>query len=366
MLNLSRFRGTDVEPPIADGGLCSFGLVTVPLLVSAGVGAATAGAIGSAVSGAVIGGGLAAATGGKPLKGALYGGLAGGALGAAGAIFPETTAALGLSGVSGALSGGKTGAQLAGMGSNQSSASQIPDTVSVTPQVYGSHPGAYNNSGYLNASISPTPGPAATSTGLGKTLTALGALGNLAGAFQKPRAPDYSTMPGPETTAAVRGPLFDQPLGTGYFNRSANDMGGQDFYTYGMRGGTRPQFFNDNQIHFARGGALSRVRNGDNRGALSNVMQLARGGAEFDTRRGDSYVGGRGGGQDDNIRARLSPGEFVFDSGTVSAIGDGNNSEGARRLMAMRRQIANDKGFKHAVQPKLKKPPMGYLKQASR
>lgn len=51
------------------------------------------------------------------------------------------------------------------------------------------------------------------------------------------------------------------------------------------------------------------------------------------------YVTGPGGGQDDLINARLSPGEYVFDADTVAALGDGNNEEGARRLDAMRQQI---------------------------
>jgi hypothetical protein len=50
-------------------------------------------------------------------------------------------------------------------------------------------------------------------------------------------------------------------------------------------------------------------------------------------------AGGPGGGQDDLIEARLSPGEYVFDADTVSALGDGNNEEGARRLDAMREQV---------------------------
>lgn len=55
------------------------------------------------------------------------------------------------------------------------------------------------------------------------------------------------------------------------------------------------------------------------------------------------YVTGPGGGQDDLIDARLSPGEYVFDADTVAALGDGNNEEGARRLDAMREQIRGHK-----------------------
>lgn len=50
-------------------------------------------------------------------------------------------------------------------------------------------------------------------------------------------------------------------------------------------------------------------------------------------------VQGQGGGQDDNVPAALSPGEYVWDADTVSAIGDGSNEEGARRLDQLRERI---------------------------
>ena len=52
-----------------------------------------------------------------------------------------------------------------------------------------------------------------------------------------------------------------------------------------------------------------------------------------------NLVQGQGGGQDDNVPAVLSPGEYVWDADTVSAIGDGNNDEGARRLDQVRERI---------------------------
>jgi hypothetical protein len=48
---------------------------------------------------------------------------------------------------------------------------------------------------------------------------------------------------------------------------------------------------------------------------------------------------GEGGGQDDMVQAALSPGEYVFDADVVSALGDGSNEEGARRLDEMRERI---------------------------
>lgn len=61
----------------------------------------------------------------------------------------------------------------------------------------------------------------------------------------------------------------------------------------------------------------------------------------FDSSAEQGFVGeGDGGGQDDMVDARLSPGEYVFDAESVSMLGDGDNAAGARKLdelrMAMR------------------------------
>ena len=57
----------------------------------------------------------------------------------------------------------------------------------------------------------------------------------------------------------------------------------------------------------------------------------------FDSSQTQGYVGtGEGGGQDDMIDARLSPGEYVFDVESVSMLGDGDNAAGARKLDELR------------------------------
>jgi len=76
--------------------------------------------------------------------------------------------------------------------------------------------------------------------------------------------------------------------------------------------------------------------------------RLARGG----------YVPGRSGGMDDDVPAiidgkgpaRLSSGEFVFDAATVAALGDGNNTAGARKLDMLRKEIRK-KAYGHEKQP---------------
>lgn len=72
---------------------------------------------------------------------------------------------------------------------------------------------------------------------------------------------------------------------------------------------------------------------------------------------------GPGGGQDDQIDAKLSPKEYVFDATTVAMFGDGNPDHGARKLDALRKKLWKDRG-KHYVKGKLApkvKDPEGYL-----
>lgn len=58
---------------------------------------------------------------------------------------------------------------------------------------------------------------------------------------------------------------------------------------------------------------------------------------------GGRYYTGMEGGQDDNINARVSPGEFVIDADTVSSLGDGNNAAGAKKLDMFRHAIREHK-----------------------
>lgn len=65
---------------------------------------------------------------------------------------------------------------------------------------------------------------------------------------------------------------------------------------------------------------------------------MCSGGAVSSYARG-SLVRGPGGGQDDQVHAMLSPGEYVMDADTVSALGDGDNASGADKLDQMRENI---------------------------
>lgn len=55
-------------------------------------------------------------------------------------------------------------------------------------------------------------------------------------------------------------------------------------------------------------------------------------------------VAGPGTGRSDEIEARLSDGEYVFDAETVALLGDGSTEAGARRLDQLRENIRRHKG----------------------
>jgi hypothetical protein len=87
-------------------------------------------------------------------------------------------------------------------------------------------------------------------------------------------------------------------------------------------------------------------------GTLNQISNLAR---------------GSGSGRDDTINARLSDGEYIMDAETVALLGDGSNSEGARRLNQMRKEIRAQKG-KSLARGKFSpdaKSPLAYLKGAA-
>ena len=75
------------------------------------------------------------------------------------------------------------------------------------------------------------------------------------------------------------------------------------------------------------------------------------------------YLRGGGGGQEDDIPAQLSAGEYVMDADVVAALGDGNPEAGARKLDKMRENIRTHKRSASAkkIPPKAKKPEQ-YLK----
>lgn len=83
----------------------------------------------------------------------------------------------------------------------------------------------------------------------------------------------------------------------------------------------------------------------------AGLEKRARGGAL-------ALIAGPGGGQDDLVDAKVSPGEYVMDADVVSALGDGSNEEGARKLDQMRERIRVHKrrAPKSKIPAKAKKP----------
>ncbi len=335
--------------------ICHFGLteilipVIASLATSAGVGAATAGTIASIAAPALVGAGLGAGSsaifGGDPGQGALFGGIGG---------------ALGLGG-SGSGGGGILGKLLGGAGSsaaqNWAGSTMDDGTVLGGAGANGLTQSTMDDGSIVNMPSAPSGGQGALQSasgthglGLPTTLAILAAAAQGAG------------RPGANNPTAPQPPGFNTPWnpnqGGAQTRTPVNPYASNPYYTYGQ--GPEQTFFNNNRLSFgqpnmARGGALRTAIEG-------GKYRAAGGGAlgQFSTGGGQNYVNGGTGGQDDDVDAKLSNGEYVFDAGSVSRLGDGNNEAGAKKLDEMRRAIANDAGSKHVVQNKTR-PALSYL-----
>lgn len=354
--------------------------------------AATIGA--TALTGAAVGAGGAALSGGNVLKGALMGGVTGGALGgltgpvadlfgigngAAGALVGGATnaalsAATGgnplMGGIEGALGGYAYGS---GPGSAAVNPASVPTgTGSTTGAMTGSaefNPGAASgaDSAAYPTATTPPSNPAAgagnpTAGGilggkLGNTSQALGLLSALGSALSKPRMGTWAT---PSPSSTQQGPYFNQPLAAGSApgRTAVNPLPQGTPPNYWSYGAGPLNFFQGNTLSnygFARGGALNLAHGGH---PVANDEQ------HFSTGSGHHYVQGRGDGQSDDVPAKLSDGEFVFDATTVSRLGNGSNRRGAQMLEEARRAIAHDAGSDRVVQKKVRKSPLEYLHEA--
>lgn len=319
----------DIENPM----MCQFGLteVAAPLIVGAltdaGVGAATAGTIGSIAAPALVQGGLGAGVGslfGKTGTGAALGALSGAlgplskamGLGSSGALSNTPVSIPGLPGVTaqnGSLQSADGAAGAAGTGATSTS---------------------------LNAAM---PSLSGTGSPLAQTSSSLsggglkGALAVLAALAQNANRP---------STTAPTGITQNTPFNpTGYINRTQNmnPPAGGSYYTYGQQ--AQQPFFSGNQLTLAHGGAISR--------AIA-CGHYADGGEEVSTDNGDHYVEGDGDGQEDQVPARLSPGEYIVDASTLSRLGQGDSNAGARKMDEFRELVAHDAGAKKVVQSKTK------------
>jgi len=124
------------------------------------------------------------------------------------------------------------------------------------------------------------------------------------------------------------------------------------------QGGLYPRFYRPGSS-YAGGGSTSV-------GALMGALppgrpaeQMAEGGAS------PSLYRGPGGGQDDQMPAYVSPGEYIFSAGDVAMLGDGNNEEGARVLDNMRGALRQHMTSKREGHPPMARDPMSYLRAAA-
>jgi hypothetical protein len=166
----------------------------------------------------------------------------------------------------------------------------------------------------------------------GGALLALGGLGGgskegeqQVGAVSAPPRSPYDTMPLQTAQELKLTPSYQ-----GY---------GQDFRTYGQR--PEHEFVK----YAAKGG---RIRGGH----LDMASQ--------DLRRGGP-ARGPGSGQADAIPAMLSDGEYVVPADVVARLGNGSNSEGARRLDALRRNVRKDDGRSNKL-PRPAMSPLAYMR----
>lgn len=165
--------------------------------------------------------------------------------------------------------------------------------------------------------------------------------------------------------------VFNHP-GTGSYGHAAVAPLGRTYvpYTgdplkYGMSGGEHQFFDNVNPQQGAQPAMAMHARGGLERGhphghMMSPLDML------HDSSTNQDMVRGPGGGQDDMVPARLSPGEYVLDADTMANLGDGNPEEGARRMDGFRERIRAHKrsGPLSSIPPKAKMPE-AYLRKAA-
>ncbi len=308
--------------------------------------------VGGGLVNAGLGAGIAALTGGNPGIGALTGGvlgLTGNGLGTGPGGFANSLLnTLGIGGITGAYP-----SQVAG------DAISAPGTVSLTDPLTGQAVDMSNpNAGQVYAPPAGTaPGMASSvSGGIDQTGRNLGVLEALAQAISRPSASDLARQGYNAAMNTPSGRMFNTPLQSGnYLNRSQvsnYQPNSGSYYTYGEV--PEPQFFNNNQVNLPSSGTGGMARGG----ALTMHRE------PFSTGSHGHYLDGDDPGMDDTRNAALSDGEYVYSAQDTANFGDGNNKAGARVLDHMRKAVAEDKGFKHPIPPKMKKSPLNYLKEA--
>lgn len=124
-----------------------------------------------------------------------------------------------------------------------------------------------------------------------------------------------------------------------------------------IQGGNMQPPANGGPMMYASGGPAQDRAMAHLRGSLQGpVAMMDRGGPLH----GDS------GGQDDDINAKLSPGEYVWSAQDVADLGDGNNTHGAKKLDQMRHMVRQKAGRKNITNIAPKQPsPSHYLSKVA-
>lgn len=170
---------------------------------------------------------------------------------------------------------------------------------------------------------------------LPKTAAGIGALGQLAGIA----GPQQQMVSGQGQAMTPQGPTTT--IDPAQFNRTQNN-GAVDYYNYGTGLGGEYDFFKDDAF-----GDEEDDDNGDTEFAEGGEVEDEGIDAEMESE-DPRYVKGEGTGRSDEIDAKLSDGEYVFDAETVALLGDGSSDAGASILDKLRRQIRSWKGKKLA------------------
>lgn len=183
----------------------------------------------------------------------------------------------------------------------------------------------------------------------------------ISGAVSKTKTPTLSPGMTSSAITSMPTPHFSRTQNMSPTNRAdGQPMTQQDWYTYGQR--PEASFYNNNVV------PLDQTVRGQAKGGKTPPEPLRKPGAigqatgvpEFNSAQ-ENYVPdqGEGDGQSDDVPARLSKGEYVFDAHSVSMLGNGSNSTGAQKLEQLRQNLrkhaakSNSKGkqFMNAKEP---------------
>lgn len=111
--------------------------------------------------------------------------------------------------------------------------------------------------------------------------------------------------------------------------------------------------FSGNPLPFKKGGSVQKDKKSDSKTIHKSAEFIIEMGMPAMHGLG-MFLGGSTCGQDDQVHAVLSDGEFVIPADVVAHLGDGNNNAGAKKLDEMIKNIRKHKGCSAGLPPKSK------------